>query len=136
MISTEIWSTKSNDIGFLIVPNPLALRPNGSLKLTPSIEKSLYLLFAPITEICVSLLEALLIETLGSSFAKSATDLFIVGTASISSLDKTVPVPTLKAADPASAETTTSSVADLLSVMLTCPDLANCKYKPSNSSVS
>ena len=77
-----------------------------------------------------------MIETLGSSFAKSATDLFIVGTASISSLDKTVPVPTLKAADPASAETTTSSVADLLRVMLTCPDLANCKNKPSNSSVS
>ena len=66
-----------------------------------------------------------MIETLGSSLAKSATDLLIVGTASISSLDKTVPVPTLNAAEPASAETTISSVADLLKVIATWPDFAN-----------
>ena len=55
------------------------------------------------------LLEALLIETLGSIFAKSATDLLTVGIPSMASLSKRVPVPILKASEVACAVTTTSS---------------------------
>ena len=109
----EICSTKSKLIGLRMVPKPLALRPKGSLKLTPSMAKSLNLLFAPITDISVYRLEALLTDTLGSIFAKSPIDLFIVGIASICDLVNRVPVPVLTIPEPASAVTTSSSAADL-----------------------
>ena len=99
-----------------MVPNPLAFNPKGSLKLTPSIVKSLNLLFAPITEISVYLLEALLTETLGSILAKSPIDLLIVGTASISALVRRVPDPVFTITEPAAAVTTSSSASDLESV--------------------
>ena len=99
--------------GFFIVPNPLSFNPNGSLKLIPSIVKSLNLVFAPITLISASLPTPPFTETLGSIFAKSATDLFIVGTASISALVMSVLVPILKA-EAGLAVTITSSATELL----------------------
>ena len=98
-------------------------------------EKSLNLLFAPITEISVYLLEALLIETLGSIFAKSATDLLMVGTPSIWSLVNKVPEPTLIASDPAAAVTTNSSASDRLYVTETVPSSFKDKNNPSTLSV-
>ena len=68
VISTEISSIKSILIGFFIVANPLSFRPNGSLKLIPSIEKSLNLALFPITEISASLLFSPSKETRGSNF--------------------------------------------------------------------
>ena len=96
-----------------MVPKPLSFKPNGSLKLTPSIVKSLNLVFAPMTLISASLPTPPLTDTLGSIFAKSATDLLIVGTASISALVIRVLVPILKA-EAAFPVTTTSSAAELL----------------------
>ena len=92
-----------------MLPKPLAFSPNGSLKLTPSIEKSLNLLFWPITEISAFLDDAEFIDTLGSNFAKSAIDLLIVGTPSIACLSRKVPVPILILETPLEAVTTTSS---------------------------
>ena len=134
--STEIWSTKSKLIGFLIEPKPFALRPNGSLKLTPSIEKSLYLLLAPITDISAFLDEPVLIDTLGSSFAKSATDLLIVGTPSMAVLSNKVPVPTL--IDPAlvAVVTTSSTSAVDTSLMLILVDSLSTKNSPSTDSLA
>ena len=106
-------ATKSILIGFLIVPKPLSFNPKGSLKLTPSIVKSLNLVFAPITLISASLPTPPFTETLGSILAKSATDLFIVGTASISALVIRVLVPILNA-EAGLAVTITSSAIVLL----------------------
>ena len=67
VMSTVISSTKSILIGFFIVAKPLSFKPNASLKLTPSMVKSLSLEFLPNTEISVLLALAPFTLTLGSN---------------------------------------------------------------------
>ena len=132
-ISIAICSTKSILIGFLIVPNPLSFNPNGSLKLIPSIVKSLNLGLAPIILIWASLPTPPLTVTLGSILAKSATDRLIVGTLSISVLVNSVPVPILKAEGALPVTSTISTVA-LVKVTFTLSGSPKFKYNPSMDS--
>ena len=96
----------------------------------------MYLLLAPITDISAFLDEPVLIDTLGSSFAKSATDLLIVGTPSMAVLSSNVPVPTL--IDPAleAVVTTSSTSAVDTSVMLILVDSLSTKNNPSTDSLA
>ena len=104
------------------------------MKLTPSIEKSLYRLLAPITEISTFLEEPVLIETLGSNLAKSPTDLLIVGTPSIAVLSKSVPVPIfIEPAFEATVTTSSRSSAEA-SVIDTLVVSLRIRYKPSTVS--
>ncbi len=66
------------------------------------------------TDISELLALPVLMETLGSSFAKSATDLLTVGIPSIAFLSRVVPVPILMVPSLLEAVTTTSSTEDEL----------------------
>ena len=116
--------------GFLIVPKPLSFRPNGSLKLTPSIVKSLNLVLAPMTLISASLPTPPLTETLGSILAKSATERLIVGIAFISSRVRTVLVPILKASAGFAVTTISSAAEELVKVTPKDSGSPRLRYKP------
>ena len=113
-----------------MVPKPLSFKPKGSLKLTPSIVKSLNLAFAPITLICASRPTPPFTETLGSIFAKSATDRLIVGTAFISSLVNRVLVPILNAEAGFAVTTISSATEELVKVTPKFRGSPRERYKP------
>ena len=117
--------------GFLIVPNPLSFKPKGSLKLTPSIVKSLNFVLAPITLISASLPTPPLTVTLGSIFAKSATERLIVGTASMASLVRIVLVPILNASAGLAVTTISSAAPDAVRVTPNDKGSPRLRYKPS-----
>ena len=113
-----------------MLPKPLSFKPNGSLKLTPSTEKSLKRSCAPITVIELFLLLSVLILTLGSNFAKSAIDRLIVGTPAIASSPSEIPPPILIVPLVAEAVTPISSILLETMVISIAAVLFNTKYNP------